>query len=305
MRRAAREDDHEAQEVERERHDPQQRHRDEVCRDVCRHAQHEARRHERQQRPAQTPPQRQRSLAVVILMCIQYSVALVRRRLVRVARRGLSPPRAKRHGRARDDEQDERAVSNGPRAALPPSVSVGSKSMGNARSARGFRRCSRRRGSMGLWPKGRACARTSSARAARSPRERRTAAPPSAPASSEATRRDAPRRAPPACASLSATGSAKAAARRSATCNRTWARAESQRVEREHVAVAREQRRLKEEQARVPNGGRAAQKRQNHLPRERLNPEEQQRAQEQREREKKGHRVTSYKLQVQSSKLKA
>ena len=52
-RKTPREDDDEAQEVERERDDPQQRHGHKVGRHVRRHPEHEARRHERQQHPAQ------------------------------------------------------------------------------------------------------------------------------------------------------------------------------------------------------------------------------------------------------------
>ena len=43
---------------------------------------------------------------------------------------------------------------------------------------------------------------------------------------------------------------------------------------RERVGVTGEQRRLKEEQASVPDGGRAAQQRQEHLRHHRLDPEE-------------------------------
>src|SRR6185312_4423545 len=51
------------------------------------------------------------------------------------------------------------------------------------------------------------------------------------------------------------------------------------------VAVAREQHELKEHHRRVPNGGRSAEKRQYHLREERLHPEEQERAEENRRAE--------------------
>src|SRR5579885_1925477 len=70
----------------------------------------------------------------------------------------------------------------------------------------------------------------------------------------------------------------------------------------QHVGVAREQHALEEQKAGVPDRRRPAEQRQKHLAHERLNPEEQERAQKERDGEQLGHEAQSLKFKVQSSK---